>query len=394
MFNKLSLLLASSLIANAVMAAEPPALITTFSDGNLAVLLTQPDVGLPAPTQVVATGLVGTARPHGLTWINADEALAADFSVPTLYRVKLGSASALGSYVLSGRSTARGTLAVSPNNNFVLSIGESIAGAAEAVVLSGFASGAVQINPIVPALRVRGFVTSAVDFEANGRAYVCHVDGVAALDPPYTSIAFNVPLTTQTSTSVCRLSRDGQRLFVTRAGPGIGVATAPLSASSVPITILAPTGVGALGPIGVSPDGNALLIGQSFRIGSGAKARLFLLRAPYTAASTMQELTLPAAITATSCIPNATTDSECPGFEDIDISPDGKLAIVTGNSTLLDSGFTGRAPALFIRNPFDDATREMHAVMVASPALGNHGRGTGGARFQPADLRIFANGYE
>lgn len=386
-----------ALCMGAAQAAQPPAVLGTMGDGGLAVVLPQPDVGLPAPVQIAGSGFGPAVRAHGVDFLRVGEVLVADFTLPQLTRLRLRSATAVGSLTLTTRTSANGTLAVSPNGNFALSFGETSAGAAESAVVDGFGSGAIRVQAGAPNLRVRNFVTAAIDFDAAGRAFVCHTTGVAALDPPYTSVAFGVTLPTSTSTSVCRLSRDGQRLFVTRAGAGIGVVTAPFSPSSVPVSIAAPAGSGGLGPIGVSPDGDAVLIGQVFRFSgqSTAQARLFLLRPPYTTVATMQELALPAAITGSTCTPGpGGTDTLCRGFEDISISPDGELAIVTGNSARGIATETGRAPLLVIEHPFDDAARVMHAVTIGTPGTADEGRGTGGVRIEKADLRIFADGFE
>jgi hypothetical protein len=390
-----SLVLASALCSGTAGAAQPPVVLTTFGDGDIAAVLAHPDVGLPAPAQATAGGFGVATRPHGLAFLRAGEALVADFTLPQLARLRIADAGVHGVIELPTRTNANGTLAVSRDGNYALSFGESSVGIAESAVVTGFANGAISVHAGAPNLRVRRFVTAAIDFDASGRAYVCHTNGVAALDPPYTTALFDVALPTTTSTSVCRLSRDGQRLFVTRASAGIGIATAPFSAATVPAVVAAPAGVGALGAIGISPDGAAVLIAQSNPASAGAtRARLFLLRAPFTAASTMQELALPAAISGNDCAPASGGTSQCPGFEDIDVSPDGRLAIVTGNSSVQDTGFAGRAPLLVITDPFVDATRTMHAVTIGSAGSADEGRGTGSARFEPADLRIFADGFE
>jgi hypothetical protein len=63
-------------------------------------------------------------------------------------------------------------------------------------------------------------------------------------------------------------------------------------------------------------------------------------------------------------------------------------------SSLVDSFATGLAPLLAIEHPFDDAARVMHAVPMGTAGQNSEGRGTGGVRIEPADLRIFANGFE
>lgn len=385
----------SALLAAPAIASAEPVVLGTFSDGNLAVVLPAPDVGLPAPAQVIAGGLPADARPHGVAHRFADEALFADFFLPRVFRVRVSTGQLVGTIALPGRTSGNGSIAFSPDGDTALAIGErNEAGqplTAESVVIRGLAGGNISVTPLQPALRVRRFATAAIAFAPNGRAFVCHVDGVAVVDPPYTNVAFGVTLPSSTATSVCRLSPDGQRLFVTRSGAGIGVVDAPFSAASVPVTILAPPGAGALGPMAVSPDGNAVLVGQVNRTSAGNNARLFIVRAPFTASTAMQEIALPATLAGPNC---GTGTQECPGFEDMDTNSDGSLAIVTGNSSVVDAGFTGRAPLVVIRNPFDDATRQVLAVAIGNVAQGTHGRGTGGVRFQPTDLPLFGDSFE
>ncbi len=393
--SSLSLAFALATCCSMSLAAQPPAVVTTFSDGNIVAVLPQPDVGLPAPVQQIGSGMADTLQPHGLDFLRAGEVLVADFALPQLIRLRIADATAIDAIALPPRTSANGTLAVSPNGDYALSFGQTVDGLAESAVVSGFASGAISVQAGAPNLLVRSYSTMAIDFERTGRAYVCHANGVAALDPPYTTAAFDLPLPSS-DMSVCRLSRDDQHLFVTRASAGIGVATAPFSSTTTPVMIAAPAGTGALGAIGVAPDGSAVLIAQVFATLPGtASARLFLLRAPYTPTSTLQELTLPEAIAGEHCLLGLTDSiTTCPGFEDISISPDGRLAIVTGNSAAQLPSVPGRAPLLVITNPFDDATRTMHAVTIGNAGQANEGRGTGAARIEPADLRLFADGFE
>ena len=118
------------------------------------------------------------------------------------------------------------------------------------------------VTPVTPALRVRGFVTAAIDFAPDRRAFVCHTAGVSVLKPPYTTVEFTMAFPTIVqSPSMCRLTRDGGRLFVTRvlsetvAMPnGVRTTAAPFSAQSTFVNMPAPAGVQGLGPMAVSPD--------------------------------------------------------------------------------------------------------------------------------------------
>src|SRR6478735_7765804 len=59
----------------AATAAQPPAVLTTFGDGDIAVVLAHPDAALPAPAQATASGFGVATRPHGLDFVRVGEAL-------------------------------------------------------------------------------------------------------------------------------------------------------------------------------------------------------------------------------------------------------------------------------------------------------------------------------
>ena len=373
--------------------AAGPAVLGTLEDSDLAFILPDPGTGLPAPAQSVPLGLPAGFRAHGVAFAREDEVLVGDFSAARLVRIRVSTGAVVGVVPLAPRSFGDGSLAMSPTADVALSAGESASGAGELVAVRGVLGGPTSVAPIPNAPRVRRFSTQSIAFAPDGRAFVCHAAGIAVLDPPYERIAFDVPLPATTNATSCRVSRDGARLFVARAGAGIGVVAAPFTPTSAFVTIAAPAGTGGLVALGVAPDGDALLVGQAFRpTTSGPRARLFLVRAPYTAQSTMSEIALPAAIAGNAC--SGAGSTLCPGFEDLDVSPDGALAIATGNSSRVDGTLSGRAPALVIRHPFDDALRELHAVTIGDAAAGTDGRGTGGVQFLPHDVRIFADGFE
>ncbi len=379
-------------------AGVEPAVMTTLEDGNVAVALATPDVNLPLPAQT-GFALPPGALPHGASFLGGDQLLFADFAVARLYRTLLAAPGAVTNVDLPGRSNANGSLAVEPNARYALSIGESNGGIAEAVVVD-FGANPPAVSPIVPALRVRGFVTAAIDFAPDRRAFVCHTSGVSVLSPPYTTIDFTIAFPTiALSPSMCRLTRDGSRLFVTRVlsevAPSVNAVrttTAPFSAASTFVAMPAPAGVQGLGPMAVSPDGQALIVGQQFLFPpeNGVRARAFVLRAPFGNATAYEEIDLPAALTGVNCTAEGNAD-DCPGFEHIETSADGSLAILTGNSSSVVAGVPDRVPAIFVRQPFDALLRHAVGVQIA-PAAVIPGRGAGAVRFQPA--RIFADGLE
>ncbi len=385
--------------AESALAVEP-ALFSTIEDGNVGALMPSPDVGLPNPAQTPFNLPIG-AVPHGVSFRGGGEALFAEFAAPLLYRASLTTPGTVESISLTGRSNGNGSLAASPDGRFVLSIGESVpGGAAEAVVID-FGSGVPVVTPIVSALRVKSFATAAIDFARDGRAFVCHSTGVSVLNPPYTTIAFTMAFPTIVqSASMCRLTRDGSRLFVTRvlsetvaSVNAVRTTTAPFSASSVFVAMPTPAGVQGLGPMAVSPDGQALIVGQQFLFPpafAGTKARAFLLRAPFDAQTAYQEMVLPATTTGINCTAEGNA-RDCPGFEHIEVSDDGSLAVLTGNSSSVVPNVPDRVPAVFLQSPFNDATRTALAVQIA-PAAPVPGRGSGAVRFRPT--YIFADGLE
>ena len=379
--------------------AVEPAILSTVDDGNLGVLLGDPGAGLPN-TAEQAFNLPAGSAPHGLSFLGGTDVLFADLVQARLFRSTLANPGSVSGVNLAGRSSANGSLAVDPNGRYALSIGQSAAGVAEAVVVD-FAANPPSISAISPALRILSFVTAAIDFAPDRRAFVCHANGVSVLSPPYTTVDFTIPFPPVVqSPSTCRLSRDGRRLFVTRVLSesvptvnAVRTTAAPYSAASTFVEMPTPADVQGLGPMAVSPDGQSLIVGQQFLFPpafAGTRARAFLLRAPFNGSTPYQELALPAEATGMAC-----TDSgspiQCPGFEHIEVSANGDLAILTGNSAVSTAGAADRAPAVFIVNPFSDALRTSIAVPIGiNPS--NLGRGAGGVRFQPD--RIFIDGFD
>lgn len=391
-------LIFAALCASQAALAVEPAVMTTLEDGNHVFVLATPATNLPLPAQdpfVLGAG----AAPHGLAFLSGLEILVAHFSQPIVQRGRIDAGGANASVSLAPRTSANGTLAVAPNGRFALSVGESLQGAAESVAID-FATTPPTVAPIVPALRVRAFVTAAIDFAPDGRAFICHADGVSVLKPPYIAVEFTMafPALVQ-SPSMCRLTRDGSRLFVTRVLSetvptvnGVRTTAAPYSAQSTFVTMPAPAGVQGLGPMAVSPDGGALIVGQQFLFPpeTGTRARAFVLRAPFGAGTGYDEITLPTSLTGVNCTAEG-NPRDCPGFEHIEVSDDGSLAILTGNSSSAQANVADRVPAVFVRNPFDALSRDAIAVQIA-PQASVPGRGVGAVRFQPQ--RIFRDSLE
>jgi hypothetical protein len=375
-----------------------PAILSTVDDGNLGVLIGDPGAGLPAAAQQTFALPVGAA-PHGISFRGGQEVLFADLLQAKLYRSSLATPASVSTLSLSGRTSANGSLAVDPNGRYALSIGQSAAGNPEAVVVD-FGVVPPSVSPITPSLRILSFVTAAIDFAPDRRAFVCHTTGVSVLSPPYTSVDFTMPFPSIVqSPSMCRLTRDGSRLFVTRVLSesvatvnAVRTTTAPYSASSSFVEMPTPGDVQGLGPMAVSADGQALIVGQQFLfppLFAGTRARAFLLRAPFNGSTVYQEIALPPELVGANCT-DAGAPEQCPGFEHIEVSARGDLAILTGNSAVSTAGAADRVPAVFLVNPFSDALRSAVAVPIGN-SPGEAGRGAGGVRFQSD--RIFIDGF-
>lgn len=375
------------------------AAFSTIEDGNELLIMPAPALDLPGPAHFSST-LPVSFRPHGLA-LRGAEVLVMDFVQPVVRRVQLAPPNGVATVNLPGRSNGNGSLAVEPQLRYALSIGESNAATpvGEAVVID-FGKSPPQVSPIAGGMRVLSFVTAAITFAPDRRAFVCHTTGVSVLRPPYTSIDFTMSFPTIVqSPSMCALSRDGSRLFVTRvlsesvAAPvGVHTTAAPYSAGSVFVTMPAPAGVQGLGPMAVSPDGQSLMVGQQFLFPptfAGTRARLFQLSAPFNASTGYQEIALPAAVSGANCLDDNSIGVQCAGFEHIALSHDGSLAILTGNSGAQVNGAADSVPAVFLRQPFA-AERVISTVQLG---LGNVlGRGAGAAGFRPD--RMFLDGLE
>jgi hypothetical protein len=381
-------------------SAIEPAVLATIEDGDFGLLLPTPEGNLPRPELIAALLPIGS-KPHGAAF-SGRQVLFADLLAPRLLRTSLADPDAVTLIPLPGRSSGNGSLAVEPNGRYALSIGESATQprSGEAVRVDISVDPPV-VTAIPGGLRVLSFVTAAIDFDPEGTAFVCHTRGVSVLPRPYTQIAFtmNFPEIVQ-SPSMCRISRDGQRLFVTRVlsetvptQVGVHTATTPFSAASSFVTLPAPFGVQGLGPMAIAPDGNTLLVGQQFLFPPdfvGTRARAFVLRAPYNTSTPYEEIALPAEVSGPNCV-DGMSPIQCPGFEHIEVSDNGSLAILAGNSGRQAADAADGAQAVFIRQPFAQTGRSVTAVQIGDDPS-TSGRGAGAVRFLPQ--RMFSDGWE
>lgn len=363
------------LLAAGAFPATGQAIFGTAGDGNLAVLLPSPGTNLPTPEQRAVTGLPTDAFPHGVSVIGSDQAVVADFNHSRLFVVQVSSGTLVRTISTAGAYDGTGTIAVSPRLDVMIGAGSTYASQAWrptfALIRAPFD------NPVVTPLAIEGHVasyqTQGIVFDRNGRAFVLtrpnfdiqnppdSLQGwVNVLDPPYSSVAFRIPVENAGGGAIA-VTPDGNTLLTTASRSNDGrvfVFRSPFSASSTP-EVLTIAGTEGLDGISCTPDGQRCLVVSAFTPG------LFSIAAPFGAASAVEPIPLPAAFAAGQ-----------EGFEDVAISNDGQLALVTGNSGKDANGQGGGLPGLFVKAPFTRAGAQSFAVTI----LGG-GRGAGSARF-------------
>jgi uncharacterized repeat protein (TIGR01451 family) len=161
------------------------------------------------------------------------------------------------------------------------------------------------------------------------------------------------------------ITPDGSKLLATDLTSNIFIFSAPFSSISLPqiVSTVSITSPGLDG-IMVSPDGSrAIICGSSL-------PKIYSFGTPFSNPDTLGEFLLPSTIT---LYPNK-------GFEDVGISADGSIAIITGASPAGTISF----PAVFIQAPFDPFNAQITAVNI--PNEGSGGRGSGSVRFLPPGL--------
>lgn len=367
-------LLAAALLAG---PAAGQAIFGTAGDGNLAVAFPNPS-GLPNPAQTTVTGLPANAQPHGVSPLDTDRAIVSDFGNSRLFVVRISTSQVLSTIDAGATFNGTGTIALNPAGDALLCSGSAVSGGN--LVSSAAVVRNPRTTPAVQALRVSGvtrsYQTQGIVFDATGRAFVSHTNGISVLDPPYTSEAFVIAIPNPSpSTPVAgalAITPDGTTLLhadfydsngATSGGNGrVRVIRAPFSASNTGVLLPIPGGEGLDG-VAVTPDGQKALVASAW------SPKVWAISAPFGEASAVEEIPLPADFRATDA-----------GFEDISISVDGQLALITGNSARdSETGAGGRLPALFLKAPFTRAGAQPFAVTVGS---GDRiGRGAGSGRF-------------
>lgn len=347
-------------LVTGVLGAMPvhgQAIFGTESDGNVAIVLTTPNTGLPTPAQTVVPGLPEGSRPHGVAYFGSDNALLSDFNQGRVFNVQISTASLVSTITTSPSYGGMGSIAVAPGLAHALACGGSTT---LSVLHAPFIAGATITTVALPG-QVASYQTQAIGFAPSGRAFVYTTAGISVLDPPYSSIAFTIPVSGNANSGALAVSPDGNTLLVTKLTTVVEMFTAPFTAASTGSTLTV-AGAQGLDGIQITPDGTKALVAGVF-----ASLQAYAISAPFSSGSLVEALPIPAACTG--------------GFEDVGISADGQLAVFTGNS----SG--SRLPAAFVRAPFTAAGATSFAVQLGSAGPPDtRGRGTGAVRFLPPGL--------
>ncbi|MEO6749461.1 MAG: hypothetical protein ABI294_07720 [Casimicrobiaceae bacterium] len=297
-----------------------------------------PDLGtgLPAPARNYVLPVADpsldrpTLSPHGLALVAANRALVTQIGYFKLALIDTANATFMEEFTLPDPALnvhydGDGTLAVNPAHTFVLAVTDLDS---LWVIPAPFDHTAAVTMLALPSSSAT-FQTRAIAFDqTSGRAYIALQDGIAVLDPPYTSIAFTIASANGATgahgpvVGAIALSADGTTLAATRGlnssnfANDVRIFHAPFSATSVPETLT----IAGAAPDGLTftPSGDKLVAVESL-----GPPRVYAIAAPYSATSVVETLAI-------------TTTGDQSGFEDVDISADGQLAALSGQSGGLD----------------------------------------------------------
>ena len=334
-------------------AATAAQLAVLATAGSSLKAVTFPDANMPS-TQSFVPGLPSGARPHGSSFFGSDSALVCDFFNNRIFVIQPSTSTLLSTIDTTASGyTATGTIAVAPDRMTALAIENSN--------FLYIIKGPFGASSAITSIALPGASTSArtqsIVFNAAGRAFVSHSTGVSVIDPPYTSVAFTIPMADTPGGGIA-ISPDGTKLLVTSIGgfnQAIHIYTAPYSAASDSADLNIPGANGLVG-IMVAPNGSTAIAVSAFT------RQAVAILAPFTANSTVQNIPLPA---------NGGTR----GYEDVGISGDGQLAMITGQGAADPAEL-----AVLIRAPFGSSS----ATSLVPVSDANPGRGAGSVRFAPA----------
>lgn len=322
--------------------ASGQALVGTYEGSGQAVLFPAPDAGLPFPAQVPISGIPAGSNPSGVTFASPALALVTNSGFGQVFVIDTAQRQVL-SVIATPGYLGFGTIAVSPNGLYALASGATNA---VTVIRAPFnAASVVTTTPLQGG--VADFNTQSIVFSPDGRAFIYDGPGIEVLDPPYSSVAFAIPLFALNAGRLA-ISPDGTHLFATLFDGPVQVYSAPYSAMSIAVPLVIPGG--QTGGLAVTPDGQKLLATLA------NATRLFVASAPFGPSSTVEEIPLPGPFSQS---------------EDIGISADGRLAILAGSAG-------GTNPSIaFVRGPFTSSGATVFDVRIPG------GRGAGAARFAP-----------
>lgn len=392
-----SVLALTALVLMTASAAHATQLfVTTEGDGDrmfvIEGLLDDP----PQPVVIEVQGLAG-ARPHGGAYIRSGRALISDFFRDGVFVVDTDTASTLSRIDTAGLWNGTGSIRVSPDGRTALAFSWTRTNIA--VLREPYMPG-MPFGSLETGRNFSSFQTDGIVFADSGRAFVRSIDRIHLIDPPYTQLgpALLAPTRPSSGTNffsgALAISADGQRLLGTDLIDSLDVYLAPHVNGQAPSRRI-PLGFGA-GGTSQGADGIILTPDEQFAIVVNAfLPQIAVVSDPFGADPQVQLLDLPAPLL-NGC--GAAETSPCPGFEDLDISPDGSLIVVTGNSSHLVNGVSnptrGRAPLALVRRAGNQFTVE--ALRVGNSKDGSHGRGTGTVRFisERIAARLFEDGFE
>lgn len=376
--------------------------------GDITSSLPQPPLIYVAPS---GNGSLPFLKPHALALVSANLALVSHLSNDaggngSIDVIDTVQAERIDHFTMPGyENDGYGTFAINPAGTHLL-VFSGFSGNTLFVVPAPFSASSTASNVQMPGQGGTAQTHAIVFDNATGRAYVGDRSGISALDAPYTSIAFTIPLPGAGGGTVLgravALSPDGDTLASTiYADAQVQVLHAPFSAASVPTTLTVP-GALLLDGLAFTPDGTKLLVvdamvpsaqvpaapwaapsnvmanvpSRAIAAGSGNAApetagipQVFAISAPFDINAPIETL--------------AAGPSQTEGFEDIDISADGQFAALSGGTQSADG------PLVILRAPFTAAGVTAYPIYIP-PLNGGYdslgGRGAGTARFWSAPI--------
>lgn len=336
--------LAASLLFAPVAQSQTAILAATDADNQAYVFANVSFTG-SCPATLPSTSVTGIGgRPHGVGYYGSDFALISNFSGSQVFNVQISTHTVLNTISTGGAGyNGTGSIAIAPNLQYAVMSG----GSASLIVMQAPFSAPTFTSVPLPG-SVAGYQTEAIVFDANSRVYVGNSGGITVLDPPYTSVAFTMPIGGVESLAI---TPDGNTLLATSLGSTVRIVTGPFSAASTAVTLPIP-GASSLDGIVAAPDGQHVVVVQA-----GGSSNIYSISAPYSASSTVSPIAVPA---------------NTASLEDVSISADGNFLLATGNSS---SG-----PVLLVKAPFTTGATAC-GINVGT------GRGAGAVRFLPVALQ-------